>query len=209
MTPDPWCTVVEHGGTSRCYSNGCRCTPARRAVAARNAIAVRRRAIRGPARVDCIGTQRRIRALVAVGWHYKALAAELFWPVSFLCTLATNPRPVSTHTAERISEAYDRLRYQRGPSPLAARRALNKGWAQPWAWHDDLIDDPHTQPGDRPTVAPTLPDRLAPFADGYTDRDVLDDQADRAFELALDAIEADDEAWFAARRAPAELRAVA
>lgn len=96
-----------------------------------------------------VGTGRRIRALVALGWTYKALARETGVSPTHLSDIARQkPRGrVGGLTATRIRTTYDRLSMTRpdGPHADRARRtARHLGWPPPLAWDD--IDDPDETP---------------------------------------------------------------
>ena len=96
-----------------------------------------------------VGTGRRIRALVALGWTYRALARETGISGTHLSDIARAlPRArVGGLTATRIHTHYDRLSMTRpeGPGAERARRtARQHGWPPPLAWDD--IDDPDETP---------------------------------------------------------------
>ncbi|MDN3356040.1 hypothetical protein [Actinomadura sp. DC4] len=120
--------------------------------------------------VPGIGTQRRLRALSAIGWSVSQLA-DRFNPGTTkhpLTTLmAAGPdRRVTVATARRVRDIYDELwnvdPVTAGAIPglaqLVRDRAAAKGWVPPQAWDDDTIDDPAAQPdlGDQTTRAAAL-----------------------------------------------------
>lgn len=195
MTPDPWCQNRRHGDDKAAYDSGCRCIAARVAVAAyqrglwADHKAGRRRL------VDATGTRRRLCALHAIGWTQARLGevagvtedAVRFWRGRDL---------VHRSTAETVARIYDQLAGTAGPSRKTRNWAAAQGWLTP-AWWVDGIDDPWSQP-----VNPWVR-YLASRLPLLPDRDGLDDAADRALDDALDAIDAADEAWFAARRSAA------
>jgi predicted DNA-binding protein (UPF0251 family) len=63
---------------------------------------------------------------------------------------------VTRSTAARVARLYDLLSMRPGPSPIAKRRALAKGWAPPLAWDDDTIDDPRARARIAPAPTPDL-----------------------------------------------------
>ena len=96
------------------------------------------------------GTVRRVRALVALGWTYKALKRETGISDTHLSDIARQMpgrgRPGGV-TAATIRTAYDRLSMTRPEgrgADQARRRARHLGWAPPLAWDD--IDDPDETP---------------------------------------------------------------
>lgn len=115
-----------------------------------------------------IGIQRRLRALHALGWSMRALATEVNTanPTTLLNLVRReNPQFVRRDFAERIIDAYDRLRdtqrYGRGAS-RAKNIAAEKQWPGPRAW--DNIDDPREEPyaaNDPTYLDPVLVDRIA------------------------------------------------
>lgn len=98
-------------------------------------------------RVSAVGTQRRIRALYAIGWTGQHIADRLgchrsliqFWQ-----------QDTTTHvlgaTADAIAEIYQQLHLTSGPSIQNVYRARKHGWLPPLAYDDDTIDDPTFDP---------------------------------------------------------------
>lgn len=140
------CTAGRHG-TESAYRQGCRCPEARED---RRVRVKRRRDGVHPERhahLPVAGSQRRLRALAAIGWPVKELAPML----------GTSPRQIDHYrcgrkprihrdAANRISELYERLSATPGPSELTRTRAQAAGWAPPHAWEDNTLDDPAAQP---------------------------------------------------------------
>ena len=96
-----------------------------------------------------VGTARRIRALVALGWTYNAITRETGISATHLSDIARQtPRGrVGGHAATTIRATYDRLSMTRPDGAYAdrARRtAQHLGWPPPLAWDD--IDDPDETP---------------------------------------------------------------
>lgn len=112
-------------------------------------VASKRRAIRAnngqPALVPALGSQRRIRALAAIGWPFAQISAELGRKATHE-SIATLLRQawVQRETANRIDAVYRRLCMTPGPNPTVAKRAQLNHWAPPLAWDD--IDDPDEEP---------------------------------------------------------------
>lgn len=106
--------------------------------------------------VLALGTIRRIRALVAIGWPMPALSERLGTasPQS-VQNLVRKPGDtrILRSTAEKIAALYDELHMLPGPSPISATRAARKGWAPPLAW-DDIDDASEVPTGFRVCAAP-------------------------------------------------------
>jgi hypothetical protein len=140
------CAAHRHGDEAA-YRQGCRCDTARedrriRVKRRRDGIHPDRHAYR-----EVEGTQRRLRALAAIGWPVKELAPML----------GTSPRQVDHYrcgrkprihrdAAKRIADLYERLSATPGPSELSRTRAEKAGWAPPHAWDDGALDNPAAQP---------------------------------------------------------------
>jgi hypothetical protein len=200
MTPDPWCPSTRAHFTRNAYKRSrCRCRAATKANADYCRQWRRRRYGRPitPPIVSAVGVGRRIEALHAIGWGLSELAPRLGVSrqrVLQLRTAATLEAPV----ARRVVRLYDELRDLEGPNNRARFRAVRLGWRPPSWWQSDL-DAPQAvavHPWQRYLDARPQPLLL--------ERDVLDDQADRCIDAALDAIDADDEAWLDAQRAGRE-----
>lgn len=97
--------------------------------------------------VDVIGTQRRIRALNRVGWSQGYLASRIGRSVASISLhLKPKSRYVSVSRAREIRDLYQELSMKLGPYSNAAAWAASREWPPPWAWDDETIDNPHTQP---------------------------------------------------------------
>lgn len=141
-------------GTTAGHSAGCREACCREA---RNLDEARRRKYRqalGIVRsVPAIGTQRRIRALMALGWTSRDIADRCGWGTTQAVTeLLKARRFVYVTTAHRIDTTYRDLSMKVGPSDKNRRDAARKNWAPPLAWVD--IDDPNETPAGRYEPAP-------------------------------------------------------
>lgn len=118
----------------------------------------------GGARIDGVGTQRRLQALVAVGWNVSALADMLGRDTASLRRTLHRER-VNASTAAAVADMYERLwdtpppettRTERHASAEARAFARRQGWHPPMAWDDIDADRP---PPPRPTLdAATCPD---------------------------------------------------
>ena len=105
-------------------------------------------------KVPYIGTKRRIRALMAIGWPMHELKRRTGGlDVGHL--VRDGQWRVYLSTAVTVMRVYEELWDVPGPSQITVRRAIAKGWAPPMAWDDSAIDDPEArEPG---LVALTLP----------------------------------------------------
>lgn len=104
--------------------------------------------------VDHVGTTRRIRALVALGWSQSKLAERLDIQRSNF-HLARGDRAVRSGTARAVASLYEELSMQLPPNEewrdkIAASRARRyssaRGWVPPLALDDDRLDDPTYRP---------------------------------------------------------------
>jgi hypothetical protein len=96
-----------------------------------------------PLGVTAVGVQRRLRALMAIGWSGVALAAELgVTPNAISETVAQHRFYSYRDRADRIVALYDRLSPGcADPCRFTVEYARTKHWAPPMAWDDDTIDD--------------------------------------------------------------------
>lgn len=99
------------------------------------------------ARVDITGTRRRLRALMAIGYHQNYLCDLISDSAVGNRTLWTDKRQRTTaQIAARVVEIFDQLQLTPGPSDRARRWAAKHGWVPPLAWDEDSIDNPDAQP---------------------------------------------------------------
>lgn len=139
------CTAKRHG-TAWCYTKErCRCPEAREAWRLYNK---RRREGRlRPGRLNPAGTARRVQALVALGWTWRALGREAGRHHRTIQDIGTARRDTITNTTvEWVHNLYERLQYTPGGSKYALTVAARHGWVPPEAWRN--IDDPDAQPYD-------------------------------------------------------------
>lgn len=92
--------------------------------------------------VPILGTHRRLRALIAMGWRMDDIAAAgVKNPAT---TLHQSGRWVTCAKRDEIAAVYDRLCMTSGPSKINADRAVWLEYPPPLAWDD--IDDPDEIP---------------------------------------------------------------
>jgi hypothetical protein len=112
-----------------------------------------------PSKLNAVGTARRIRALVAMGWTLAEQGRRLDMHNSHVWQLCWQDLPTVTPAmAERIQGLFAELWDQPGPSRRARNLAVKHGWAPPLAWDD--IDDPAAEP-DRGAVIDEAVDEVA------------------------------------------------
>lgn len=95
--------------------------------------------------VDATGPRRRVQALAWMGWPNHEVCRRIGCSPRTLPTELSRGR-VSIALAHRIADVYDELSGRVGPSPFAAGKARQHGFAPPAAWDDDTIDDPTVKP---------------------------------------------------------------
>jgi hypothetical protein len=114
----------------------------------RRILAVTRR----PEWLDATGTQRRVRALAALGHSFDKIAAEVGLHHRTVSKIACGRHEtVRRETAERVAHLYNAWSMTPGPSSRVRGYAIAKGWAVPLAWDDDAIDDPAARPAEAST----------------------------------------------------------
>jgi transcriptional regulator with XRE-family HTH domain len=105
--------------------------------------------------IDAAGTQRRLRALAAIGWTRAQLAGRLGeTPAGIGALLRVKTLPPAV--AARISAVFDELWDTWPQGPAAGRERANarrKNWPVPMAWDYEpgdphWIDDPHAGPAE-------------------------------------------------------------
>lgn len=105
--------------------------------------------------VPAVGTQRRLQALVAIGWPQARLADRMGMLPGNFGRVISGPDLVRVSTARRAAALYDELwsappaettAVQRQAATRARNHARRHGWAPPLAWDDDAIDDPTARP---------------------------------------------------------------
>lgn len=98
--------------------------------------------------VDATGSRRRLQALAVMGYSTRRIAEMLgnLDPQTYQYIQSGRTRTIRRRTAESITELYNRVWDQRGPSKRTSGLALRKGWAPPLAWDDEDIDNPQARP---------------------------------------------------------------
>jgi hypothetical protein len=110
-------------------------------------------------KMPILGAQRRVHALMAIGWTGKHIACAGGISTVDVLRVCRGAHPlIFRRTHDGICRAYERLSMTPGPSTHTRRYAANHSWAPPLAWDEGTLDDPHA-----------TPDR-----DGEGDRDLID-----------------------------------
>ena len=115
-----------------------------------------------------IGTQRRLRALAALGWSPEAVHAATGLAADEIRRGFADPRRIPASLPPAAARAYDQLWNAPPPTGTAAEHASaqasrqyaqRRGWAPPMAYDDDTIDHPDggPAPGWRRTSRTTIP----------------------------------------------------
>jgi hypothetical protein len=137
------CEAPRHGTWVAAQKFGCACTEAVEALRV-----YRKRHREGrlvPRLVNALGSRRRLRALMAIGYSEGDLAAALGWSRRTVSGLVAGEHDLTRASkAQAISDVYERLCGTAGDSQRARRWAQRRGWAPPLAWDD--IDDPAENP---------------------------------------------------------------
>lgn len=120
------------------------CQPCRDAMSKSEEMRRLRRARGELILLPAIGTQRRIRALMRLGWTAADLAEHLGCVPEHVRNIIRNRASVRPETAAQIDAVFRKLCMTPGPSSITMQRAERKGWAPPLAWDD--IDDPNETP---------------------------------------------------------------
>lgn len=101
-----------------------------------------------------VGTQRRLQALVTMGWSIACLGRRLGRDRANMTPLM-RADAVTAATARAVRDLYERMADQAPPETtqherISASRARNyakaNGWLAPVWWDDDLMDDPTYDP---------------------------------------------------------------
>ncbi len=119
--------------------------------------------------VDATGTQRRIRALVVLGWTMQDLADQCSDVMSrrTLSAIASGTRLTCTIATRRIvAQLYEEMSTLPPFETISRQRALNRGWLGPERWTGLEMDDPWVTPWPearpRPDVVAAIVARQAP-----------------------------------------------
>lgn len=114
--------------------------------------------IDGGGLVPALGSQRRIRALMAIGWTQIRIGEEMGWP-QHKVSIVLRRKTVWASTAAEIARVYERLHMTPGPSEVIRHRARVWGFPPPLAWDD--IDNPLEKPNKGKRVTVTAIERVA------------------------------------------------
>jgi hypothetical protein len=127
--------------------------------------------VSGRGAIPAVGTQRRIKALMALGWTQGDLAREMgFSSQKIVSDLLNRRESVVSATAFRVAEVFNRLQMTPGPSEHLRKRAKNWGWHTPLCWDEDTIDIPNAKPKTAKRVRVSAAQRIAELQDdGITD----------------------------------------
>lgn len=145
------------------------------------------------ATVLMIGSTRRVRGLIAIGYMRLDLVRETgLHRTNIGNVLAGNHRYVWASTARRIDEVFRRLQALPAPDSYGARRARARaqraGWNSPLAWDEETIDDPAAEPYQlQEAKRTTAGDRAIPedFADIVADHREFLQRSDEEIAVAL------------------------
>lgn len=138
------------------------------------------------ARIPAVGAQRRLQALVAIGWSQAALGRRLGINPANINQMMRKRHLIQVSTRKAVIALYDELWNQQPPTDTPRRRqsatrarrfATQHGWAPPLAWDDDTIDDPDSAPAitliGRATAVDRLEDVEFLLDDGQTQAAIL------------------------------------
>lgn len=92
------------------------------------------------------GAQRRVQALIALGWTIADLAPRLEFEPAHLERALAGPADEHPIDSALVVETYDELSMTLGPCDLTRQRAVRAGWAPPLAWDEETLDDPTRSP---------------------------------------------------------------
>lgn len=119
-------------------------------------LAVRPRDFDAAAERPIIGSQRRVRALYAIGHNPRTIGQAAGLCEATISHLANGRyQQIDGPSAEGIRAAYRRLAWVSGSSRKAKSRARQMGWPGPLAWDGDM-DDPTVQPDTADSYRPLL-----------------------------------------------------
>lgn len=101
--------------------------------------------------VPGVGSQRRVQALMAIGWRHQDMNAWLRANAPqtrhYSQLILSKPGDLlERRTADAIRALYNALWSTPGPSAKTRARAAAMGYVPPLAWDDDTIDDPAARP---------------------------------------------------------------
>lgn len=94
--------------------------------------------------VPAVGTRRRIRALLAIGWRHQDLTPRLGYQSGVALSRPGTMIEQWKHAA--AVRVYDELWSTQGPSEVSRTRAARVGHAPPLAWDEGTLDSPDAVP---------------------------------------------------------------
>lgn len=94
--------------------------------------------------IGTLGLQRRIQALMAIGWTQTEMETRSELGRGTLSHILRDRQMVRMSLARKVSAIYETLSATPGPHNRTKILARKKGWAPPLAWDD--IDDPSEVP---------------------------------------------------------------
>lgn len=144
-------------GTERRYNQGCHCQACRADHATKQK---RRRRLKGyglmpPTTIPAIGAQRRLQALMTLGWSKAELSRRLGYNPDRVYQITTKQENVTPAMHQKVCDLYEQLwntpapnvtRGERTAYGIASSFARKNGYASPIAWDDDEIDNPDARP---------------------------------------------------------------
>jgi hypothetical protein len=114
--------------------------------------------------VPALGTIRRARALVALGWTFYEIEQRAGLSRGYLrlvCHSRGEQGRVLATSAMAVADTYEDMSMTPGPSGRQRSFARNRGWAPPLAWNN--IDDPDERP--KGCAQPVRTSRFNPSTD--------------------------------------------
>jgi hypothetical protein len=141
-------------GTTKGFHAGCREQCCKRALA-RDEKARRLDRLRGGRAVPAIGAQRRLQALMRLGWSSHRIAKEAGLPHrNHVWRIINGQKGRPTGWIRRDTDAWVREVYDRLSMKIPTGHYVNRtrayaeraGWAPPLAWDEGAIDDPDARP---------------------------------------------------------------
>lgn len=142
----PECREAGKAGRARHKREGTvTCALCRARTTAEMAAYRKARIMHGNRMVPAVGTQRRIRALVVMGWSLRRQGARLGISGKALGDVFTYQQ-INRDYAARVAGLYRELMVVRGPDEREARAAQRAGWPGPLDW-DDIDRQEDVVPG--------------------------------------------------------------
>jgi len=145
------CPKTNHG-TYNAYLYGCICPDAREAT--RLYVKRWRMGTQPPAVVSGIGAQRRLQALVRIGYDCRDLSRRIGRHHGLVSEIVRGAHArILAETHDRVVRLFDELSMTPGGSKRAVTLGEQRGYFPPLCWGED-IDDPAAEPQGVRLVAP-------------------------------------------------------